>query len=125
MSLAFIDHRTIQSSALSDDPGERIEELTSDNTIGLLTGYQEFRGDVNFQVRRLRRAILAFEEEVGDDSLELAIVENPDVPDQPVLALVPEGGGNQAILLAPCIPPKSDSLENCQTGHDELVQEGM
>ena len=108
--VGFVETKSIRA----DEP----QKLTGDNTIGILrTGRGELlRGDVGFDLRRLRRAILAFEELVGDSSAELAIVKHSDAG-FPMLALVEPGGSHEAIVLAPITDGKFP------TDADELVQE--
>lgn len=82
---------------------ENIEELVGDHTIGILhcREPEHIRGDVYVDVRRLRRAILAYEEEFGDRFAEIALCEREGGDGAPFLTLVPEEGSHRAIVLAP------------------------
>lgn len=89
---------------------DAIEKLTADNTVGLLRAsrHQHLRGDVLYDVRRLRRAILAFEEHFDDRFAEIGIID-ADTGSGPMLALTPRGGGHKAIVLAPRVHTNDDN----------------
>lgn len=103
--IPFVDTAVIPTSFLENDPEEATEAITGDNTIGILRAEygEHIGGDARFHVRRLRRAVLAFEEHFGDSTLEIAIVEIPVESSRlgPVLALTPVEGSSEAIVLAP------------------------
>lgn len=114
MTFPFVETGELEVS----DP----EAIVDDNTIGVVRAEygEHLRGDALFDLRRLRRAIIAYEERFETETgAEVALVEHPgDVDGPPLLALVPHGGFREAVVLAPRWPnhPPLDA--------DELVQEG-
>lgn len=107
----FVEPRVIEEAEL--------ESITEDQTIGILrpSDEQTVRGDCQFDLHLLRRAIFAFEEEFDLSNAELALVRSEsDGP--PWLALTEPEGADRAIILPPRVGPQSP------TTADELLPEG-
>lgn len=112
MTLAFLDCVEIRATATADDT----EVLDPFQTFGLLradAADQPLRGQAAFDLRRLRHAVAAFEVEFEERDAELALVRQA-VDARPLLALVPRGGADRAIVLAPRWrpddPPDAEAL---------------
>lgn len=100
----------VETKRVSAEDVEKIE----DGTLGLAVSgpLDEYRGDVLFDLQRLRRAILAFEDEFDESLAEVAIYEREESK-YPALALVPHGGADRAVILA--------SRVDEQTGLDDTA----
>jgi hypothetical protein len=113
MSFDFLDLKSVYEHEL--------ESIVGDDTIGLLQASGETRGHVMFDVHRLREAIIAYEREFDEESVEIALFEHPEVDDgAALLAFVPRNGSDRAVVLAPRVEKDGEY----QTGADELIQGG-
>lgn len=106
----------VETTQVSAGDVAKIEDGTLGKAVSGRSGH--YRGDVLFDLRRLRRAILAFEDEFDETIAEIAIFEREESA-YPALGLVPHGGSDRVILLASRIDDRSE-LEDV----DELDQGG-
>lgn len=113
MTIPFIDYKHVDKGS--------IEDIAGDDTVGLFhaRGDETVRGDVLFNLRRLRRAIIAFEEIADSPNAEVAIFKDPESEaGVPILALVPQGGSDHAVVVAPRV---DGVTATGSTDRDELV----
>lgn len=112
----FVDRHEVES--------ENIEEISLGNTVGLLHADRPvwINGDVRIHIPRLRRALLAFEDEFDAETVEMGIAENPENDDSfPILLMTPPDGSSRAIAVA---PRYSGENKTAESDADEVITEG-
>jgi len=96
----FIDHERL------DD----IEQVTDDNTIGLVTLSTDEHGETaKFDPHRLREALVVAEEELNlGRSMDLSLVDIDDGHDIPALVIRNGETASRGVILAGRTPGKND-----------------